>query len=56
MEIVINTAKRKQPKSGDNDDAKKPFVAKSALDIQKLQLEKLMKDPVGTLFIYLIHD
>ena len=50
MEIVVNTAKRKKPKSACDDEAKKPFVAKSALDMQKLQLEKLMKDPVYTLF------
>ena len=46
MEVVVNTAKRKKPKEGDDSDAKKPFVARSAIDIQKRQLEKLMKDPV----------
>jgi len=45
MEIVVNTVKRKQAKSANSEDAKKPFVARSALDVQKLQLEKLMKDP-----------
>ena len=49
MEIVVNTVKRKQAKSANSEDAKKPFVARSALDVQKLQLEKLMKDPVGVL-------
>ena len=49
MEIVVNTVKRKQPKSANSEDAKKPFVARSALDVQKVQLEKLMKDPVNIL-------
>eukprot|EP00112_Aurelia_sp_Birch-Aquarium-sp1_P003328 Seg1372.5 transcript_id=Seg1372.5/GoldUCD/mRNA.D3Y31 product="PRKR-interacting protein 1-like" protein_id=Seg1372.5/GoldUCD/D3Y31 len=46
MDLVVNTAKRKRPKRNeDEEDAKKPFVPKSALDLQKRQLEKLMKDP-----------
>ena len=50
MEIVVNTAKRKKPKKENEGEAKKPFVPRSALDVQKLQFEKLMKDPVIFLF------
>ena len=52
MEVVVNTAKRKRRKNDDDNEAKKPFVARSALDVQKLQLEKLMKDPVSIFFEY----
>ena len=50
MDVVVNTAKRKRPKNEDEEDVKKAFVPKSALDLQKRQLEKLMKDPVCIYF------
>ena len=34
--------------SGDDSDQERPLVAKTAVDLQRLKLMKLMKNPVST--------
>lgn len=37
----------KDPKDPDKEKPQKSFVAKTPVDLQRLKLEKLMKNPVG---------
>jgi hypothetical protein len=49
MELI---GKEKEEKTEKND-AEKPIIARNAYDLQRLKLEKLMKNPVCMQFIYL---
>lgn len=54
MEIDINMSKSSGSKKdkgdkGEDKDVEKPIVAKTAYDLQRLKLMKLMKNPVSTL-------
>jgi hypothetical protein len=40
--------------SSDDDEKRASRKVKSALDVQRLQIEKLMNDPVFTKFCYLL--
>jgi hypothetical protein len=50
MALAGKGKKEKTEKS----DAEKPTIAKSAYDLQRLKLEKLMKNPVYVQFVYCV--
>eukprot|EP00794_Sanderia_malayensis_P014292 gene14292-15779_t len=45
MDVIVNTAKRKRKSKEGNDGIDKAHVPRTAHDLNKLQLEKLLKDP-----------
>ncbi len=52
----MNTAKRKRKNKEEEGGIKKAFVPNSAHDLAKLQLDKLMKDPVSLVVSFMLAD